>query len=72
MVPVKAPSNTTNTQTGLTLEKLTPTQKSQMCQEILEEIFDTIVSCSENGRREARANIRPDHLLQPHLQSVWP
>ena len=50
MVPVTAPSNTSNTQTGLTLAKLTPTQNSQMCQEILEEIFDTTMSCSEGGR----------------------
>ena len=57
MVPVTALSNTSNTQTGLTLEELTPTQNSQICQEILEEIFNTIVYCSEGGSHRPTSDL---------------
>ena len=44
MVPVTAPSTITTTQTGPALEDLTPTQNSHLCQEILDEVCDSIVS----------------------------
>ena len=39
-----APTTTSTTQTGITLAELTPTQNGQMCQEILLELLDTIVT----------------------------
>ena len=49
MVPVTAPADMPTIQKGPALEDLTHSQNIKLCEDILDEVCDTIVSCSEGG-----------------------